>query len=51
MLELKQELKEELRKTFMEMLDEIKTDLTNKVNQQQQQQPPININRRLLNAV
>ena len=45
MLELKQELKEELKKTFMEMLYEIKTDLTNKVNQQHQQQP-----RRLLNA-
>ena len=54
MLELKQELKEELRQTFTDMLDEIKRDLTNKVHQQQlqqpQQQPPININRRLLNA-
>ena len=50
MVELRQELKEELRETFMEMLDEIKTDLTHKVNQQQQQQPPININRRLSNS-
>ena len=45
MLDLKQELKEELRQTFMDMLYEIKTDLTNKVNQQHQQRP-----RRLLNA-
>ena len=48
MLELKQELKEELRKTFIDMLDEIKTDFKNTLNQQhhQQQQPP----RRLLNV-
>ena len=47
MVEVKQELKDELRKTFMDMLDEIKTDLTNKVNQQHQQQPPM---KRLINA-
>ena len=46
MLELKQELKEELRKTFIDMLDEIKTGFKNTFNQQHQQQPP----RRLLNV-
>ena len=40
MLELKKELKEELKTTFMDMLHEIKADLQNTVNQQHQQQQP-----------
>ena len=48
MLELKKELKEELKTTFMDMLNEIEADLKNTVNKQHQQQQPTV--RRLINA-
>ena len=38
MLELKKELKQELRTTFMEMLNDIKADLSNTMKQQYPQE-------------